>query len=143
MKTIVLTIIAAFFLQCTPKDGVTQDMGKLPAKARTFVETYFPDQELSYIKIDKGLTLSMYEVVFANSWELDFTKEGEWTEVDCKYSAVPAGIVPGKIASYVTEHFAPAFVTQIEKDGKRYQTDLSNGLELRFDKDGNFVGMDD
>ena len=38
-----------------------------------------------------------YDVIFTNGDKLEFDKKGVWTEVNCKYSAVPVAVVPDAI----------------------------------------------
>lgn len=38
-----------------------------------------------------------YDVIFTNGDKLEFDKKGVWTEVNCKYSAVPVAVVPEAI----------------------------------------------
>lgn len=40
-----------------------------------------------------------YDVIFTNGDKLEFDKKGVWTEVNCKYSAVPVAVVPEAIKS--------------------------------------------
>lgn len=142
VKYIGLFLTVLFLSHCTARDTVTTDIGELPGKAQDFVGTYFSNEELSYIKIDYDLT-KKYELMFVSGTEVDFSKDGEWLEVDCKDREVPAGIVHDKIVAYVTQNFPKAFVTRIEKDGRRYEVALSNRLELRFDKNYDFIRVDD
>ena len=84
-----------------------------------------------------------YEVVFANSVKIEFLKDGEWKEVDCKYSAVPAAIVPSAIAKYVEGNYENVQIVKIDRSKREYDVDLSNGLELTFDTKFNLIDIDD
>lgn len=72
--------------------------GKLPSLARAFIETYFPDQSVSYAERDKDDGRREYSVVLSNGTEIDFDQNGDWESVDCKFSVLPEGIVPQSIA---------------------------------------------
>ena len=142
-KNLIFALLALLFVQCDHKDIVTQDKNRLPQQAQDFIATYFPTEEVSYITIDKEMVNTTYEVKFVGGTELSFDKNGEWSEVDCQRAAVPEGIIPTVIANYVRQNFSNEIITQIEKDKRQYEVHLSNGLELYFNRQGEYVGADD
>ena len=83
------------------------------------------------------------EVYLNNGVEVDFDKNGTWDKVDCNYSAVPASLVPSTIANYVKTHFAGAKVVKIDKERYGFDVELSNELELKFNKQGQLMNIDD
>ncbi len=90
---------------------------------------------MSYIKIEKEIFQSTtYEVQFVHGTEVCFNSDGEWIEVDCKREAVPATFIPEAIKSQVDDMFPGEPITKIEKDSREYEVELSNGVELKFDK---------
>ena len=115
---------------------------QLPAAAKTFIQKTFPGQTVSYAKIDFD-GRKKYEVRLSNGVEVDFDKNGNWDKVDCNYSAVPASLVPTNIANYVKTHFAGAKVVKIDKERHGYDVELSNDLELKFNKQGQLMNIDD
>ena len=42
-------------------------------------------------------------------------KKGIWTEVNCKYSAVPVAVVPDAIKKYVATNYPDAKMLKIER----------------------------
>ena len=74
---------------------ITKD--KLPAEAQVFIDTHFSAQKLSFAKEERDFFERSYEVVFTDGSKLEFTSKGEWKDVDCRYSEVPAAIVPAAI----------------------------------------------
>jgi hypothetical protein len=115
---------------------------QLPAAAKTFIQKTFPGQTVSYATIDFD-GRNTYEVCLSNGVEVDFNKNGVWDKVDCNYSAVPASLVPTNIANYVKTHFAGAKVVKIDKERHGYDVELSNDLELKFNKQGQLMNIDD
>jgi len=143
-KSILFILVSLFaFQMASARDIITMDMEKLPKEARNVIAKHFPSEKVSYIKIDEELLYITYEVVFVNGSEIEFAEDGQWIEIDCKHSEVPAGLVPEKIGSYVKQNFATSFITQIEKKRHGYEVELSNNLDLRFDRSGNFRRFDD
>lgn len=116
---------------------------QLPAEAQTFIQKTFPGQGIAYAKIDQDFGKTTYEVHLNNGVELEFDKAGTWDKVDCNYSAVPADLIPATIANYVKTHFAGASIVKIDKERYGYDVELSNDLELKFNKQGQLTKIDD
>ena len=116
---------------------------KLPAAAKTFVQQYFPNNTISYAKADKEFMKTTYEARLDDGTEIDFTGSGEWDKVDCKFKAVPAAIVPAAIAQYVASSFPGAVIVKIDKERYGYEVELNNDLELKFNKEGALLYVDD
>ena len=116
---------------------------KLPAAAQTFIKEYFPGSDISYAKKDKELTKTTYEVVLQDGTEIDFDSKGQWDKIDCKRTAVPAKLIPDAIATYVQTNFPGQAIVKIDKELFGYEIELLNDLELKFDKNGRLVNIDD
>ncbi len=116
---------------------------QLPQKSQQFIKQYFPNEKVAYAKEERDFLETKYEVVFVNSAKLEFQKNGEWKDVDCKYSAVPAGIVPAQIISKVKELYPEAQVIEIDRDNRDYEVKLNNRMELTFDLKFNLIEIDD
>ncbi len=144
MKTTVAFLLLALLLSgCEERHLITKDTSQLPRNAQNFLVTYFPNEELSYIIIEKEGFSTSYEVRFVSGTELTFDRDGNWVEVNCLMSEVPEGIAPTAITDYVQQHFATEYITKIEIDDYRYEVRLSNRLELVFSLLGNFIRIDD
>ena len=116
---------------------------KLPAKAQEFVKKYFPSEKVSYVKEEADFMELSYEVVFAQGTKVEFTGQGEWKEVDCRYSTLNEDLVPEQIRSYVRQNFPDTKFVKIEKGYRDYEVKLTNRLELTFDLNFNLVDIDD
>ena len=116
---------------------------KLPVAAQSFIKEYYPETAISYAKKDADLTKTTYEVTLQDGTEIDFNSKGEWDKVDCKRAAVPAALVPAFIAEYVQTSFPGQIIVKIDKERYGYEIELGNDLELKFDKNGNLLNIDD
>ncbi|MGL5682794.1 MAG: PepSY-like domain-containing protein [Marinifilaceae bacterium] len=116
---------------------------QLPAAAQTFIKKYFPKAEIMLVKSETSLTGTQYEVTFTNGDNIDFDKTGQWTEIECKKEGVPTAIIPQQISTLISKRFPKTFVTRIERDKKGYDIELSNQMELEFDKNFNLISVDD
>lgn len=117
-------------------------VSQLPAKAQQFLQQHFPDRTVALTKMETELMSKSYEVYFANGEHIDFDGKGNWTEVDCTMSAVPADIVPVPIATYVKANYPDTHILKIEKDRKEYEVKLSNRMELSFDLKFNIIDIE-
>lgn len=111
---------------------------QLPQKAQQFINTHFSGVEVLSATVDDD-----YEVYLANGTKVEFTMQGEWKEVKCPGAAVPAAIIPAAISKYVKANFPNTTIVKIDKKYSGYEVELNNDLELKFDKNGNFIGLDD
>lgn len=144
MKTLMMMLVCLFGLQGLVKasDDKPIEVANLPEKALTFMKQNFPEAKVSYAKMEDDLWNKTYEVVFVNGQKLEFDKNGEWTEVDCKFAVVPATIIPQQIKSYLLKKFPEQKVVKIERDKKQYEVTLDNKLEVTFDKKFNVIELD-
>lgn len=116
---------------------------ELPEKALSFINTYFSQKEISFVLSEQeGLTIE-YEVRFANGAKAEFDKNGELDKIDCNTQAVPEGVVPQAVKDYVKAKFPKDKITEWGKDDRRWKAELTNGLELIFDKNYKFIKIDD
>lgn len=118
-------------------------VGELPTKAQTFISTYFKSQKIALAKVETELFSKVYDVIFTNGEKLEFDKSGEWLEVNCKQTAVPAKIVPAAISNYVKTNYPDAKILKIERDKKGYEVQLSNRWEITFDSQMRVIDIDD
>ena len=116
---------------------------QLPAQAQSFLNENFADVKISYAKQETDFIERSYEVVLADGTKLEFTKKGNWKEVDCRYSEVPSAIVPAPIKNFINENYSDSRVLKIERDSRGYEVKLSNKLELKFNNDFKIVDIDD
>lgn len=119
------------------------EFSALPAEAQQFVQKYFAKERVSFVELDEGIISNEYTVIFESGLKLEFDGAGNWTEVDCRYDAVPKALVPNKIASYVSSRYPDNHVVEIKRERHEWEVKLSGGLELCFDKAFRLVDIDD
>ena len=125
-KLMTLAICLFAFIGITRADDdkpVTVD--QLPQKAQTFIKQYFADKQVSLAKQERDFFDKSYEVMFVNGEKVEFDKNGEWKDVDCKFSEVPADII------------------QIDRDSRGYEVQLNNRLELSYNTSFQLTDIDD
>jgi len=142
MLLLILTTLLAITGLISCKNSIVK-ADRLPDIAKSFVDEYFPENAISYIKKDHELIKSTYEVVLQDGTEIEFNKSGEWVIIDCKKNAVPAALVPDVITEYVLAHFPGQQIVKIDRETFGHEIELSSDLELRFNKNGKVVQVED
>ena len=116
---------------------------QLPAQAQQFINENFAGVNLSYAKEERDFLSRSYEVMLADGTKLEFSSNGTWEEVDCRYGEVPSAVIPDPIKRYINENYQGEKVLKIERNRSNYEIKLSNRLELTFDEDFNIIDIDD
>lgn len=145
MKKILLLLVCLFSLQTAVRadDDRPIAVTQLPASAQQFIKKHFAGNQVAFAKMEKDWFSKSYDVTFTNGNKLEFDEKGEWTEVDCKYTSVPAAIVPKAIADYVAQNYKDVRILKIDRDTRDYEVKLSNRLELKFDLQFNLIDIED
>ena len=146
MKKLIIVALALFTIGIvTASADKNRIIAKenLPQKSQQFITTHFGDMKISYVKEERDVLEKSFEVVFADGSKVEFARNGEWKEVDCRYTAVPTPIVPQAIVKYIKSNYPDVKVLQIEKKRSDYEVKISNRLELTFDSKYNIIDIDD
>lgn len=115
-------------------NGKPISVDALPAKAQTLLNNHFNGQKVMLATIESGVVSRSYDVVLKNGTKLEFDKRGNLTEIDCKQGIVPDQLIPQAITNYLKENYEGQSVRKIEINRKEYEVELTNGLDLTFNK---------
>lgn len=117
-------------------------VSQLPAAAQQTLRTHFGEKKVALVKKEYDILSSSYDVVFTDGTKIEFRSNGAWEEVDCKQGQVPAKLVPEAIGKFVSTHYQGQGIRKMEHDEKRYEVDLSSGLEITFDDQFRVIDID-
>ena len=146
MKKIIFALVAFLSLGVSVAKADNDKIinkNELPAQAQQFLNEHFSGAKLSYAKLERDFLERSYEVMLTSGSKIEFSSNGTWEEVDCRYGEVPSAVIPDPIKKYIETNYSGEKVLKIERDRNRYELKLSNRLELTFDKDFNIVDIDD
>ncbi|MDR2913766.1 MAG: PepSY-like domain-containing protein [Tannerella sp.] len=149
LLTIALLSFAFTFNACNDDDDVIIGESDLPSTAKTFVATHFPSAGFVWGERDND----SYDIRLDNGFELDFSLDGTWDNVDSNHAKeVPASIIaliPESISTYISEKHQGAIITKVDKEHDRkgnhtgYEIELNNSQsDLKFGLEGNFIRYD-
>ena len=118
------------------------NVNELPAKAQTLLSKHFKGQKVMLATIEFGVVSRSYDVVLRNGTKLEFDKKGNLTEIDCKQGFVPSQLIPQPIKNYLKENYRGEAVRKIELNKKEYEVELTNGIDLTFNKHFQLIDID-
>ena len=145
MKKVVLLLVALinFSFSAMAAGDKPIHVSDMPKPAQQFITAHFNGQSIALAKMETDFLSKSYDVIFTNGDKLEFDKKGKWTTIDCKHSQVPKAVIPVPIQQYLTQHYSHAKVKKIEvTDRKGYEVELSNGVELEFNKNFQVIDME-
>lgn len=112
---------------------------QLPVEITSYIKTSFPNHKIIKHNMDdddKGC-----EVYLDKEIVLDFNSKNEIVGIDGK-SKLPDTAIPPKILAYVKSSFSSNSITDWELEDKVQQITLNNGVELEFNKSGEYILTD-
>lgn len=144
MKRIVATLSVMMFTMLVAHAGTDKSIrfNQLPQQAQQTVNQHFKDKKVAIVKKETDWISKSYDVIFTDGGKVEFDKNGNWTEVDCKPHAVPAFFVPAQIKTFVKTNYPNTKVSKIEKVRSGYEVELSNNVEITFDSKFQVVDVD-
>lgn len=144
IKKSIMAIIClmAFQTQVLADNDKPINVNQLPVTAQQIIKSYFTGKKVALAKMESGLIDKSYDIIFTTGEKVEFDRKGNWTEVDCKRSAVPAKLIPAQISSYVKKNYAGNKILKIEKDKSEYEIKLSNGIEIKFNSNFQVIDID-
>ncbi|HNQ26728.1 MAG TPA: PepSY-like domain-containing protein [Aquaticitalea sp.] len=147
LATTAILVLAFTGVSCSSDDDDNAsetiiDYSELSVECTTFVETYFNGYEV--LRVEKGpySVDEYYEITFVGGTQIDLNASCEWTEVDGNDQAIPTGFINTSIVEYVSTNYPTTAIESIDKKTYGFDVDLVDGTELRFDSEGNFLGLD-
>lgn len=137
---VILAALFGFHFASAQEKNITFE--QLPAEAQTFVKKHFSKLKVVNVFEDAKPNHTEYDVFFENGTEIEFLSNGDWEEVKSRTNELPASVVPAAISQYIKNQFPNAFVREIKKKRYGFEVEISNGLDLEFDQNGNFLRFD-
>ena len=126
--------ILVMLIACDKEEIISTE--RLPEPAQEFIQKYFSNNNILQVKYEKDGREKRYNV-------LEFYKNGEWKNIECIASEVPNEIIPQTINNFVQNNHPNKKIIKIEKEKRYIEIQLSNDIEIRFNKSYTFIGYDD
>lgn len=148
MKRFLKASIAALFclfvvsVNAVASNDKPIEVSQLPQTAQQVLKKDFSKMKIALAKMESGIFDTSYDIIFTNGDKVEFDRNGNWTELKCKYSQVPVRLIPAAINSYVKKNYPSTKVLEIERDRNEYDVKLSNGIEITFNKKFQVIDID-
>ena len=130
-----LLVSATYFSQ---EISITQE--QLTQSITQYIHTNFPGKSLSKISKEKKMGKMEYEIYLDNGTKLEFNNsvinEIESTE------KLPDAVIPKNILAYTKKNYPQNFITEWKLSYNKHKIELNSGVELEFNKKGQFLRID-
>lgn len=122
--------------------------GDLPEKIRNFITTHFAGTTIEEAERENN---GHFEVELSNDVKLIFDADGNFLgraddedNDDKDDDDIAVSELPQVIKDYIAENYPDNTIIEAEReDDDSFEVTLNNGMELKFDAEGNFVSVDD
>ena len=138
--TIVSIIGLVSFAYADNDRPITPD--QLPAISTQIIKKHFSSASVERAYIDDDVMDKDYTVYLSGGVKIEFNSKGEWKEIETR-SSVPTALVPAPITQYVKKNYPSCVIEKISRDRRGMDIELSNGLDIEFDKSYRVVEIDD
>ncbi|MBR1620862.1 MAG: PepSY-like domain-containing protein [Prevotella sp.] len=118
---------------CADNEKVIE-FNQLPKAAQNLVNKHFRGKKVALVRVDYDGMRREYDVTFNDGSKIEFNSKGQWTDIECRTSKVPSALIPMQISRYVNKNYPATAIKKIEHDRYGYEIELSNGLEIKFNK---------
>lgn len=133
--------VAAMLLLSIPTfadEGRIIPFEQLPEASQALLKKHFADKTPMVVKVD----WEEYEVIYQSGEKVEFDLSGNWKEVNCRFYAVPAELVPEQIQAQMKQQYPDAVIVKLKRGPRGYDINLSNRMEIEFNRDFVIVDMD-
>ena len=141
MKKLALFLVTLLTLTFSAKADHDQIVAfdQLPQAAQALLKQHFASKVPLVITVDRD----DYTIVYESGEKVEFDKQGNWKEINCRTSQVPAELIPEQIKAHVHTAFAGATIVSLDRDRRGYEIKLSNGLDVEYNRAFQVVEIDD
>ena len=111
---------------------------QLPQAAQTFLKQNFAKKVPLVVTAD----WDDYTIVYESGEKVEFDKKGNWKDIECRASKVPANLVPDQINAYLKKNYPGKSVVKLERRRMGYEVRINNGMEIEFNRNFQVIDVD-
>ena len=141
MKKLLFVLVAMLTIGLTAKADHDQviTFNQLPQAAQTLLKQHFATKVPLVVTMD----WDDYTIVYDSGEKVEFDKQGNWKEFDCKTSMVPSELIPEQIKAHVRATFPGTTILKLDRNRRGYEIKLNNGLEIEYSRTFQVIDIDD
>lgn len=134
---LVAMLVTSFSAKADHDQVITFD--QMPEVAQAFHKQYFASKVPLVITVD----WDDYSIRYESGEKVEFDKQGNWKEIDCRASQVPVELIPEQIKANIAATFPGAIILKIDRNRRGYEVKLNNGLEVEYSPTFQVIDIDD
>ena len=137
----ILLLVAMMAISFNAKADHDQiiNFNEMPEAAQALLKQYFADKVPLVVTVD----WDDYTIVYDSGEKVEFDKQGNWKEINCRTSGVPVELIPEQIKSHINATFPGSMVLKLDRNRRGYEVKLNNGLEVEYDPTFQIIDIDD
>ena len=141
MKQFIIFLVAimAFSFNAKADHDQVINFNQLPQEAQAMLKQYFADKVPLVITMD----WDDYKIVYDSGEKVEFDKQGNWKEIDCRSSRVPSELIPEQIKTHIKATFPGTTIIKLDRNRRGYEVKLNNGLEVEYNRAFQVIDIDD
>ena len=143
MKSIkaILLLVAMMVMSFSAKADHDQviTFDQMPEVAQALHKQYFASKVPLVVTVD----WDDYTIRYESGEKVEFDKQGNWKEIDCRASQVPVELIPEEIKANIAATFPGAIILKIDRNRRGYEVKLNNGLEVEYSPTFQVIDIDD
>ena len=143
MKSIkaILLLVAMMAISFNAKADHDQviTFDQMPEAAQALLKQHFANKVPLVVTVD----WDDYTIRYESGEKVEFDKQGNWKEIDCRSSLVPVELIPEEIKANINATFPNALILKIERSLRGYEVKLNNGLEVEYSPSFQVIDIDD
>lgn len=139
IKTLTFLTLLIGITSCSKETKI--ENSNVPLAIKNYINEKFSNHSIITTIEDKDGFKTTYDVYLSNNLKLEFNKKYEIIEIDSD-SALSSNVINPEIYNYVMTNYPNNFITDWELDGNRQKIGLYNDLDLIFDKNHQFIKID-
>ena len=112
---------------------------QMPEAAQAFLKQHFTNKVPLVVTVD----WDDYTIRYESGEKVEFDKNGNWKEIDCRSSIVPTELIPEEIKTNIASTFPGAVILKIDRNRRGYEVKLDNGLEVEYSPTFQVIDIDD
>ena len=139
--SLILVAISLFVFSNANAQKKYLAVSETPGQIISYINAHFPKSEIISVKKDKEVLKTEYKVKLNTMVELEFDGNFSIKKIESK-SALPQSVFPEKIVAYIHKNYPNNKILEWKKEKKGQKIELDNDIDVVFDLNGKFLGID-
>ena len=139
--SLILVAISLFVFSNANAQKKYLAVSETPGQIISYINAHFPKSEIISVKKDKEVLKTEYKVKLNTMVELEFDGNFSIKKIESK-STHPKSVVPEKIFAYIHKNYPNNKILEWKKEKKGQKIELDNDIDVVFDLNGKFLGID-